>query len=437
TDPPAPRPGQARGVARPGDDGPSPWLVLPRTLLALPRLAFRTVTQPLVGVAELEDRYRVSYRVADLLFNDARTFGIFPIALIDPPLRSNVGARLIHRDLLGRREHLSMSGSYGGKHEQTYDAEVDSGVRIPGGLLVLKAAHELRDRNRFYGLGNAELVEATDVSGLVDARDPDVAVAARFRSNTARVKLSAHAPLGGRWAMQAHQQVRRRELTSGQVSGGGGPWVSEVFDPDTLRGADTTLHDLHTQLSLSWDSRQASRRDMPRVLPDSGQRVDAWAGAQAVMDSPRGVFGRFGLDLQQFVNLYRGDRVLRLRLRAVAVAGPLEEIPFTDMPALGGARLLRGYRTDRFRGRFTTLATAEYRYPIQERIAGYLFVDAGRAHADVDDLSLSDPRIGYGMGIATYTLKFALLRLQLATSIDGGFAFHLRLNVTDEPRISY
>jgi outer membrane protein assembly factor BamA len=138
--------------------------------------------------------------------------------------------------------------------------------------------------------------------------------------------------------------------------------------------------------------------------------------------------------VQPLIDLYHGDRVLRLRVRTAWVVGSLERIPFLDLPQLGGASLLRGYGGGRFRGRGTVLASAEYRYPVQQNIAGYLFVDAGRAYVELAQLgasSLRGARVGFGGGLYAFTTGALLLRAQLASSIDGGLFLALRLDTSD------
>src|SRR5262249_60628075 len=107
---------------------------------------------------------------------------------------------------------------------------------------------------------------------------------------------------------------------------------------------------------------------------------------------------RYGLDALRYFDPYRGDRVLLLRLYAEAVTGSLADIPFTDLPRLGGPQLLRGYHRDRFRDRAALMSTAEYAFPIGEQLSGYLLLDAGRLEPSFAHLSFDRMRYALGGG---------------------------------------
>ena len=68
---------------------------------------------------------------------------------------------------------------------------------------------------------------------------------------------------------------------------------------------------------------------------------------------------------------------------------------------------------------------------MQEGIDAYLFTDVGRAYAGFVALSFEHMRVGFGAGIEIFTIKQYLVRLQLASSIDGGLFFHVRFNSSD------
>ena len=116
------------------------------------------------------------------------------------------------------------------------------------------------------------------------------------------------------------------------------------------------------------------------------------------------------------------------------VAGDLENVPFVDLPRLGGPILLRGYDRDRFRDRILGLTSAEYEFDLGYAFTGFLFVDAGRVYPDLSDLSLDDVRFGYGGGLQLQTEKAFLGRVGLASSTDGGLIFTLSLDPVYDPK---
>jgi hemolysin activation/secretion protein len=106
----------------------------------------------------------------------------------------------------------------------------------------------------------------------------------------------------------------------------------------------------------------------------------------------------------------------------------LERIAFVDLPTLGGPYVLRGYPRDRFRDRIAAFGTTEYVWEINDFIAGFVFVEPGRVWSGSGDAAPWRMRMGYGGGLQVHTYRSFLARLQLASSIDGGFVANLNLS---------
>jgi len=87
----------------------------------------------------------------------------------------------------------------------------------------------------------------------------------------------------------------------------------------------------------------------------------------------------------------------------------MNTIPFTADPrtGLGGIRTLRGFRQDRFVGRFFTLLNLELRWTYfhfellaqKFSLGAVLFTDMGRVYDSIEDLSFDRWRQGYGGGL--------------------------------------
>ncbi len=123
----------------------------------------------------------------------------------------------------------------------------------------------------------------------------------------------------------------------------------------------------------------------------------------------------------------RGDKdVIALRLLLGTTTG---NIPLFDSFTVGGARSLRGYQQDRYRGENLALFNAEYRYGLSKSLTLVGFVDAGDAFggvfrtevpgfdigADDEDLSV---HVGVGFGIRAVT-PLGPLRLDFGFGEDG------------------
>jgi len=136
-------------------------------------------------------------------------------------------------------------------------------------------------------------------------------------------------------------------------------------------------------------------------------------------------YSRYGAEVQHFLRIGEGPRVLVARLHGEGVTGGLDEVPFTELPQLGGKALLRGYPTDRFRDRVAAVGSLEYRWDLSFRLTGSLFVDAGRVYPSLRELSFDDMRVGYGIGIEYHSHASFFGQLSLASSIDGGVFLNL------------
>jgi len=119
--------------------------------------------------------------------------------------------------------------------------------------------------------------------------------------------------------------------------------------------------------------------------------------------------------------------MLWFRFWGEGVTGNLDEVPFAELPYLGGD-LLRGYNFARFRDRMSGLATAQYIWDLQRSVDAYLFVDAGRVYRSFDDVTLDDLRVGFCGGLSFHTAKDFLFAASLASSRDGGLFLTATLN---------
>jgi outer membrane protein assembly factor BamA len=94
-------------------------------------------------------------------------------------------------------------------------------------------------------------------------------------------------------------------------------------------------------------------------------------------------------------------------------------VPFYFQPALGGSRMLRGFREFRFRDRNSLMLTAEYRWEASWLLDGALFVDAGKVTRERGDLNFRDLDVSYGFGFRVHNNSAFVTRLDLAFSREG------------------
>ena len=122
----------------------------------------------------------------------------------------------------------------------------------------------------------------------------------------------------------------------------------------------------------------------------------------------------------------------RLALRGrLEQAGPLlggTDVPFYQLPNLGGQTSLRGFRSRRFQDDGSLVLNAEYRYPIWSNVDAAVFVDAGQVFGDVADVRGDRFHWSYGGGLHVLNRNGLSARLEVAGSTEG-----VRTIITVEP----
>ena len=355
-------------------------LWIPRVILFVPRWAVWAIGQPVRGGAWAYEHYDLPGVFRHLFFSADEVWGIYPVVSYETGFGASGGLRLVHRDLFGGHERLFVRASWGGRFRQAYGMMVSTGDRLPGVVVSVDGAYERRPQEPFYGIGN----------------DSDHEV--RFPETLWRGIATVDVTLGGPFHLRVADAVVHRDL---------------------LR---TTVDNNRIEAAVLYDT---TRRPSPYGIPTldtSGWLAIVHGGYARGFDGDATNFWSYGAEIQRFVDLYRGTRLLGLRLILEGITG---DASFTDLPQLGGAEFLRGYRRGRFRDDVVGLATAEYTWDLGNYFAGYLFADVGRVWDAFDEITLDDLRAGFGLGVQWHTLYTYLARAQVAVSKDGDVLFDL------------
>lgn len=139
--------------------------------------------------------------------------------------------------------------------------------------------------------------------------------------------------------------------------------------------------------------------DVP-ANPTSGTRLSGRAEYAAKEYGDTGADetqGTFSLSGERFVRI-RPRHVFALSARVATLVSTEDEVPFHELLTLGGARSLRGYREEQFRGTRTALGTLEYRLILSRRSRAVVFVDAGYCYRPGPNFA-KDTKLGYGIGL--------------------------------------
>ncbi len=403
-------PDAARGWdEEPGTEPEDVVLFGPRAILFVPNAVLKLVFLPIRGLAVVMYRYRVLDHLKEFFYNDAGTAAILPSLSFTTAHGFSYGARAFHSDMAGHGEHGSISAKFGGIYSQGYQIAF-RGDSVGGSRLWLDTVvrYEVKPALSFYGFGDGP----ENVLGP-DLGPRDGAVATRFSQERFLAAGSLGTTIGERGALTkvGLATTYNHRVFGARERGGGEPSIETVYDVRQIPGFDRSVNSLETGPRVVHDTRKT------KAVTPSGVYLDMFGGHTLPVEEET-EFWHYGVEAAFFVDLYRGSRVLAFRGLLEAVAGDAEDIPFSDLPRLGGSRRLRGYRQDRFRDRIVALSTAEYHYPVHHMVAGNLFVDAGRVGRDYDDVFGRDAfkqwRVGGGIGAIIHSETANILRIEAA-----------------------
>jgi hypothetical protein len=382
----APASGEESGLVAPVDPGDSIARRTTRAVLLGPRLAVDIVFFPVRQGAGALERYQIVERTKRLLFNDAMTIGLVPTVQRESGFGVTAGAKFLHRDLFGDGEKLTIAAAAGGRFQQRHRVALESGDRFSDQFAIeLDGEYERRPGEPYYAIGNG-----------------DDATREQYRHRVART--TAVVDVRPASAFHARASVA---LSDHETEG--------TMDSSMLVGSSRNVY---RELELRWDSRRQGSTWEPPALPGAGTLAAVFAGRSSALDDGAS-FWRYGLDVQHYLRLATGPKLLILRAHAEGVSQS-EDVPFYELPRLGGSTYLRGYSSQRFRDRFAAVASADYQWELSRNVAARLFVDAGRVFAKPGDFGFTDLRVGYGVGFDIHTEHSYLARTSLSSSRDGG-----------------
>jgi hypothetical protein len=416
----------ASGIA----EGPPPSLAdhliwIPRVVLFVPRWGFWLAAQPFRLAVWAYGKYQGGGGVANV--DDA--FSVTPTASIGGGFGPQIGARLVHRDLFGERERLTLGASFGGELGQGYRLELASGDRLGERLRIgLDTRYQRRPNDRFYGIGNGDQVDPAAMPLIDPTMDP-TAVDTRFREERAVATVTADVKATSQLGLRLSGALMTRSFGTDPDD----PRAIDMhYDRSRLVGFDTGLRNVYVEAELRYDSLRPTSAYQSAAMDATGWLASVYLGGKTGLADDRSDFHRYGVELQRYFDLHAGSRVLALRVLVESVGGTDGgadgEIAFVDLPTLGGLDDLRGYPTGRFRDRALTLASAEYTWDVGNYVAAFMFVDAGRVWHSLEDVELDGIRVGYGAGIQLHTRKSFVARAQVAASREGEVFFRIALS---------
>jgi hypothetical protein len=380
----------------------------------VPKIALQVAAAPVRGGLWAYDRFQLRSRWRQLFFDDTNTYGLYPTVVYDTTYGVTGGARFVHRDLFGEREHLSLRGGFGGEYRARARAALRSGRRF-GDRVEVGAAGEVerRPNDPFFGIGNS----ADGMEG-------------RHRQEVLRATASVDTRLVSDLHLIAAGAAT--DLSYGNAEDT--MPIDEMYGPEALAGW-TGVRNLYGELELRWDSRRHVTELDHHAVYETGWLLGAYGGRLHQLEAGRD-YWRYGGHVQHFWGLGPGPRALATRLFVDGVTGEIGEVAFTQLPQLGGVPTLRGYARDRFRDRIAVAGSIEYQWDLGGHILASLFADAGRVMPRWNEPP-TNIRVGYGLSLQLHDRGSFLAGFSVATSIDGGWFLNLELDpvFNIEPRV--
>lgn len=401
----------------PGVDATDVALFLPRALLWLPRMTLKLLFIPFDQLLKLIDRYALIEQTIDFFCNDARSACVFPVVSVLGDFGLGGGVSAYHNDLFDHGETLSLSALFGGRVAQSYQLSFKAD-RAFGTRLWLESLvrYEQQPGQRFLGIGNPAEGSASD-SGL-GARERSVDT--RFSEDRFLGLLRTGVTLGDEWLTQLgvtfiynNRQFGPEKRDFAQ------PSIETVYDTSTVPGFRDSINSVELNANLILDTRD-------KAGPSSGFFFEAFGGGAVPIDNRS--WGHYGAEATVFVNLYRA-RMLAFRTVFEGVEGNVDDIPFVELPRLGGTQRLRGYRQDQFRDKLSFLGMVQYNYPVQQYVMGELFFEVGKVGRSGKELFIknrSDWQFSGGLGFIIHSGGGTVARFDVA--YGDGVRIHFALS---------
>jgi hypothetical protein len=431
----APLPGDESGRTDVVDPGDSFLRTVGRGALFVPKLAVEAALLPVDGAIWANDRYQLEDLYYVWLFNADRTIGAYPTATYETGFGATLGARFEDRDVFGEKELVGVQATSGAatgeEYRESFLVQLRSGDRIARWFrLGVDANFDRRPADPFFGIGNGNLT-TTLPAMPVDPLTNTTAVETYNRYQEKRVSMFADATLTRELHVRGTGSLTALDFADSAEEA---PAVSTVYNTAGVVGFDSGVHHAYGELELRWDSRRRFTPWEPHDVHSAGSLVAAFAGRVDRIDGEGADFWRYGTELQHYIRLANGPRVLALRFRLEGVTGAIDQVPFTELPMLGGGTFLRGYSFERFRDRIASFGSVQYQWDLSHLVDAYLFTDVGRVYPSLDELTLDDLRVGFGGGFEVHSDHGFLVDISLASSIDGGLFTSFTFNPVPDAR---
>jgi hypothetical protein len=294
----------------------------------------------------------------------------------------------------------------------------DGGVAVEERtFLAASGGYQRTLTRRFFGLG-PDTPESAESSFTDEVTDAGV-----------RADLALPGP-GGDWIATVGLRGEHHNLAPGHVSGVSS--TDQAF-PVLFREADGQSA-MYASAGFRYDTRDSQHQ------PYGGWRVGLVAEAAPWQSdgSLGAILTGYGSVVFRVPPLFHSGGDLREEnppTDTIALGFHVDttvgDLPFYDLPSLGGASTLRGYIANRFTDDSAWHAVAEYRFWViprgfrltrtirVERVGLALFGELGTVAPSLDDLPQARIHASYGVGLRISLERVAMFRADLGFSDEG------------------
>jgi outer membrane protein assembly factor BamA len=186
--------------------------------------------------------------------------------------------------------------------------------------------------------------------------------------------------------------------------------VTEVEEDGNLAGGRIRGVEKHRRTSIGLVLVHDGRDNILCTTNGSYVRVSSDYSGDVTGSDYR--YSRHTLDLRHFLG-FGSQQAIGLRVHVAAAEG---SPPFQSMPALGGAKMMRGFTEGRYRDNLTYVGQAEYRLKLKWRLGFAAFVALGDVARSIDGFTSSKVKYSGGAG-----MRFRLNDEGLNLRLDMGF----------------
>ncbi len=372
------------------EDAENRW---PYRLLAAPEYAWSGLAYPFKKLAIAYERHDVMNRTLDVFMTDERTAGVFPKFALGGTLSSGIGFTAFNNNLFRKNKEVRLSYLLATRENQVSEASYQDPSFFGSQWFLDSNVFWLNfDEGHFFPGGNRS-----------QERD---------QTNFELKQLAWDVKLGRRLIGDVSAAITGRILIADAKGSDRLPAT-----PVSVTGNNSSMTALAVEPSIWYDSRDNPFRST------RGWFVEGAFTYTDQVDRDQFRYLGYRFEIQRYIPVFRGDRVLLLRwylAKQDGVGGG--SIPFYELTLLDLNNGLRGFDRGRWQDEGALLFNVEWRFPVWQDVEGDIFVDEGQVFGSYKDIGLQHFRYSVGGGLRFVSTRKFGFRIQAAASEDGVLA---------------